>query len=252
MRLRGQNGPLEQSCEEARRLVVVERRQGERGRVRLSPAPAGAAREQLRSRGAHDEDRHTSCPVDQVVDEVEEPLVRPVEILEDEDERALFGDAFEESPPGGERLRPPVSVQLLLALDSDERAEVPLDPLGFGVVNHLTHAGSQLAFGLVGRIRLEDPCLGLDDFSESPVRDPFAVRKRAPLAPVDDLGIRLDSLEELVDEAALADAGYPDERHELRIALCAHAAECIREHVQLPLAPDQGRLRKLRGVDSVP
>ena len=129
LRLRGQDGPLEESREEARRLVVVERRQGERGRVRLPP-PQPARRASSSGRAVHTTRIGTSGPVDQVVDEVEKPLVRPVEILEDKDEWALFGDALEEPPPGGERLRPLISVQLLLALDSDERAEVPLDPLG--------------------------------------------------------------------------------------------------------------------------
>ena len=110
------------------------------------PPPQPARRASSSGRAVHDdEDRNASGPVDQVVDEVEEPVVRPVEILEDEDERALFGEPSKNRRQAANASGRLISVQLLLALDSDERAEVTLDPLGFGVVNQLTHAVSQLA-----------------------------------------------------------------------------------------------------------
>jgi hypothetical protein len=41
----------------------------------------------------------------------------------------------------------------------------------------------------------------------------------------ESVGAGLDRLEELVDEPALTDARYADERYELRLALADHAPE---------------------------
>ena len=80
---------LEERVHEARGLVVGERRERDRRRVRLASAPAWPAREELGASGADDEDRHSARPVDEVVDEVEQAVVRPVQVLEDEHERAV-------------------------------------------------------------------------------------------------------------------------------------------------------------------
>jgi hypothetical protein len=39
-----------------------------------------------------------------MLDEVEQPLIGPLQILEDQDERVIFGERFEEAAPGCERL----------------------------------------------------------------------------------------------------------------------------------------------------
>ena len=67
-----------------------------------------------------------------------------------------------------------------------------------------------------GRILLVDPSLRLHDLAERPERDSFPVGEAATLPPGNEVGIRVDDLrEELVDEAALADARDADERDEL-------------------------------------
>ena len=63
---------------------------------------AGAAVEQLRTRRRDDEQRHVGEPVDEFVDEVEQVVVRPVQVLEHEHCRSLLGEALDESPPRGE------------------------------------------------------------------------------------------------------------------------------------------------------
>ena len=77
---------LEQGREEARGLVVVERGERECERVRLPSAPARAAGEQLRPSSPDHENRNPACPIHEVVDEVEQALVGPVKVFEDEDE----------------------------------------------------------------------------------------------------------------------------------------------------------------------
>ena len=67
-----------------------------------------------------------------MVDEVEQAVVGPVEILEDEDERAPFGEGFEEPPPGGERLGLSIAADVLFVGEPDQRAKMALDPFAVG------------------------------------------------------------------------------------------------------------------------
>ena len=151
-----QNRALEERSDEPGRLLVVERRQREREGVRLSSSPARPAREKLGAGRADDEDRNSAGPVDEVIDEVEEPLVGPVQVLEHEHERPLVRDRLEEAPPGRERLRAVVAAQLLLGLEPDQRSEMALDPVGFGVVDQPANTAVELGRGLFRRVRLQD------------------------------------------------------------------------------------------------
>ena len=64
----------------------------ERRRIQLAAAPTRAPVEQLGARGADDEERYAGRPIGEMVDEVEQAVVGPVEVLEYEDERALLGE----------------------------------------------------------------------------------------------------------------------------------------------------------------
>ena len=101
---------------------------------------------------------------------------------------------------------------------------MPLDPRASGPVGHdRAHGGCELLRRPPPAVGLEDAGLRLHHLAERPERDALAVRKRAALAPGDELGVLVDRPEELVDEPALADPGDADERHELWRALRAHA-----------------------------
>ena len=78
----------------------------------------------------------------------------------------------------------------------DERPQAVLEPCAVGIVRVEAPARS---FGCrrVGRVRLEDAALCLDDLPERPEGDPVAVGKAATLAPTDEPGAILDVLEEL-------------------------------------------------------
>ena len=80
--------PGHRSLEEALELRRGERLQEERGEAALRGAPGRPALEELRSGGGDDEDRSVARPVDEVLDEVEERVIGPVEILEQQDRRA--------------------------------------------------------------------------------------------------------------------------------------------------------------------
>ena len=70
--------------------------------VPLAGSPVRALVQELRAGERHDEDRDVPAPLHHVVDEVDEPAVRVVEVLEDHRHRALRGEPFEERPPGAE------------------------------------------------------------------------------------------------------------------------------------------------------
>ena len=97
-----------------------------------------------------------------------------------------------------------------------------------------------------------DPGLRLDDLAQRPQRDAVAVGEAATLAPGDEIGVFVDDAAELVDEAALADSGDADERHELRRSRVARAVERVAQDSELVLAADELGARLVRDVDSGP
>ena len=128
----GENGALEECVHEPRGVVVGERRERDRRRVRFPAAPADAAGEELGPRRADDEERDPGRPVDEVVDEVEQAVVRPVQILEHEHEGAPFRHGFEEPAPGGKSLGSTIAARLALLRQPDQRPQVRLDPCAVG------------------------------------------------------------------------------------------------------------------------
>jgi hypothetical protein len=130
------------------RVSFAQRWQRERDRVRLSAAPAGSPSEELGAGGADDEDRHTGRPVDEVIDEVEESFVSPVEVLEDEYERSLLCERLHEAPPRGEALGARVRSPAPALAEAEERSQVVDDPSGLGrVLNRRRDSGAQLFVG---------------------------------------------------------------------------------------------------------
>jgi hypothetical protein len=91
-----------------------------------------------------------------------------VDILDREHQRAVLGERLEELSPGGERLGATIAAAELRGPNSDERAEVRLEPW---VADHLT----ELPLHLLPRVALEDPEVCLHDLAERPEGDPVAV-----------------------------------------------------------------------------
>jgi hypothetical protein len=91
---RGQDRPCEQGRDEPRHLLLGEGRHGERRRVPLTSAPGGVALEEFRPSSTENEERNVGRPVDEMVEELHERSVGPMEVLEDEDERGLLREPF--------------------------------------------------------------------------------------------------------------------------------------------------------------
>ena len=184
------------------------------------PPQAGRRVEQLGACRAEDEQRDAARPVDEVVDEVEQRVVGPVQVLEDEDERALVGERLEEAAPRRERLvAPRRRTSSSVSRPASGRRCRSIQPASRVVADESLDGLPELLLRLLRTVGLEDPGLRLDHLAERPERHAFAVRKRAAVAPVDEPEVSgLDRLEELEDEPALADARDADERDELRLA----------------------------------
>ena len=101
LRLRVEQRPLEQRLDETGGVLVRERRERDRERVRLAAAPPRPALQELGARGREYEQRNAARPLDQLVDELQQRIVGPVQILEHEHERPLLGQRLEEAAPGG-------------------------------------------------------------------------------------------------------------------------------------------------------
>src|SRR5207248_8770420 len=100
----GQAGdePVEELFHRRRR----ERLQGEGRRVASRGAEAETPLDQLGPRKREHEYGMGSRPLEQVLDEIEERRVDPLQVLEDEDDGAPLGEAFEEEAPSGEEILP--------------------------------------------------------------------------------------------------------------------------------------------------
>ena len=242
----GSGRPRHEPARAARACRVVERLEVEGEEVAPAGAPVGPSLEQLRPGQRDDEDRDVAAPLEQVVDEVEQARVGPVEVLEDEDDRAVVGDALEERPPRREQLLASAGGRIADAEQGEERR---LDPAGSSssgtkrsTVARDLRAGGRLVVGL------EQAGPRADHLAERPERDALAVGRRAALVPVDGLDDAVDVLQELPGEAALADAGRPGDRHEPRAALAGGRVEQVLEQPQLVVAADERRLEAVARV----
>ena len=103
-KLRREVGCLEQVGHQPRRLVVGQRRQLEDRGATPAHAPAGPPLDQLGAAGDEHQQAAREAAAEVIRDELEQAVVRPVHVLEDEDERAPGGDLLEEPAPGRERL----------------------------------------------------------------------------------------------------------------------------------------------------
>src|SRR5512132_3812366 len=219
------NRAVEELMEQLRRFVLGERRKRDRRGVRLAAAPSRTTREQLGPGGGDDEERDGTRPVDEIVDEVEQALVRPVQVFEHEDERIELGEPFEETPPGGEALRAAIRAELPWVAETTERSELTPHPFRFLRIGHcFVDDHLELGVRALLRLALEYSSVSLEDLAEGP-ESAFTVGKTPALSPIDEVRLGLHRCEELVHEPALPDPGNTDERQQLRSILASHSSQ---------------------------
>src|SRR5262249_4262733 len=96
----------------------------DRGERALARAPGRAAVDELGAGQRDDEHRMVPRPLEQVLDEVEQALVGPLEVLEHEHDRIRVRQPLEEQSPRGEEL---MAFALLSAAPAEELEQRLLD-----------------------------------------------------------------------------------------------------------------------------
>ena len=202
-------------------------------------APGRAALEQLRPGERQHVDRRVARPLEQVLDEVEQRLIRPLHVLEDEHRRVDVGQPLEEQPPGREQVLALVAALLQREQVREARLdEAALLRVGKVLLDDRGELGERRGRLLV----LGDPGAHPDHVGERPVRDALAVREAAPAVPVRDLRDPVEVLVELPRQPRLADPGDARDRDEMRLALVGADVEEILDLPELPVAADERRL----------
>ena len=100
----GEHRSTKQSREQARGVPSDKWDERDGCRVALSASPARAPIEELGPSRADHEERDAGHPIGERVDEVEQGVVGPVDVLEDEHDGPRLREHLEEAAPGCERL----------------------------------------------------------------------------------------------------------------------------------------------------
>ena len=191
---------------QARRFAGVERLQIDERELGQLVDERAVGLEELRARRADEQQRRAGSVPDEVRDELQRGLARPVQILDDHDCRAVVGDALEEAGQGGEVLLP----ACLARRKTDQRQEPVDEPLVYPVGGGRL---PELALHCIRRITLIYSGVCADNIAQRPVGQALSVRRATRLTPVAErLGTRVDEAEELPHEARLPDARLPHDR----------------------------------------
>jgi hypothetical protein len=221
--------------DEELRLLVRESLEQHRGRADLPPAPRGALLQELGAREAEEQDRDVAGEVDDGLDEVEEGGLRPLKVVEDEQQGEIEGERLEQLADRPERL-----VARGLGVGApDSRGDPRRNDLRVRVVGK--QRGDR--FGRRGPRGL------LHDLGERPERDALPVGEAAT---GQDRGPARNQGAELGGQARLADSGGTEEREERRRPLSGDTVEGLLEQAQLVCPADHRRLPPSdeRGVGS--
>jgi hypothetical protein len=142
-----------------------------------------------------------------VIHEVEQGIVRPMQVVEDEDERSFLGQRLQEPPPGGEGLAASVAGAEIIGIDADQRPQMPFEPRGPRRVRDDRRDGAvDLARRPRVAVRIDHARERSDDLTERPERGSLAVRQGTTLQPA-PTAMAVEPTGELRHQPRLADPG---------------------------------------------
>ena len=213
-----------QGSDQQRGLLGRERVEQDRGSVELAAGPAGPPVEQLRPGEAEDEHGHVPHPISQVLDQIQQRRLCPVDVLEHEQHGPLAREHLDQPAHGPENL----------FLDGPARAgtDRALDPLGDGVRVRV----EQLANAAIA-------CHLRHDLPHRPVGDALAVGQTAAR---EHARLTLEQACELLRQPALADARRAEHRHQMTAPLSPGALERLAELGELELPANEWHLEVAR------
>ena len=207
-------------------LLHGQRLELDRRRADAASSPPRPGVEELRAGEAEDQQRRPH-PVGEVLDEVDQRLLGPVDVLEEEHERLDVRERLHHLSCGPRDL-----LRAALALERLQHPGGEAEHVGDGL---LLAALPELREGLLERVVVGDPRGGLDHLRERPVRDAFAVGKAA----AGEDARALEPVDELAREPALPHAGLAEDREEVSAAVSDRPRERVLEQLELRLAPDE-------------
>ena len=199
--------------------------------------------EELGAGQGQNEDGVGARPLQQVVDELQERSVGPLAVLECHDHRAVLGHPLEEQPPPGEQV---LLLSDLSFLQAQEVGQAGLHPPPFRGVRYITlHRRAQLGSSGRGVLSLHDVRPAPDHLRQRPVRDAVSIGQTSSPVPPVRIGQPVHVLVELPPKPGLADPCYPDNRHQVGIALVASGMEGVLQKPELPIPAYEGGVQAL-------
>ncbi len=187
-------------------------------------------------------------PLGNVLDELEQALVGPVDVLEHEDRRSLLADPLEEGAPGREQL---LALERAKFLQPEQAEQLWLDPAPLALIGDIfVEGGCDLRSCRRMVVAFGEPGTLTDHFAERPERDALAVGRGAALMPEHALDEPVDVLKELPGQAALAGPCLAGDRHKPQPPLACCRMEEVLEQSELLIASDEWRFEPLRAADA--
>ena len=223
----------EQVGDEQLALLRAERLEHDRARVGQRSRPRRHRLGELGPSRTQDQDRRAAAESGEVLDQVQERRLGPVDVVEHDDDRVLLREGLEQ-PPHRPRdlLRSPEHV-----VEPDRPCQARRDePSLVGVRRQL----GQLRACLLASLVVVDSGEALEHDREREVRDPLSVGDAAALEHGRAI---LDPLHELLRQPRLARAGGCQHRHDLARRAARRALERLDQPPQLGLAPDDRRVQ---------
>jgi hypothetical protein len=155
-----------------------QRREPDRGGVGVAASPTWPTVKEIGTGRREHEDRNAAGPVDDVIHEVQQCVVRPMQVVDDEDERLFLRQRLQEPPPGGEGLATSVAGAEIVGIDADQRPLMPFDPRGLRRLRDDRRDGAvDLARRPLVAVRVEHARERSHDLTERPERGSLAVRQ---------------------------------------------------------------------------
>ncbi len=229
-----------QLLDQVRSLGVREQLEGQQAGA-ATCAPPGPAVEELGARGCDHDQWKVPQPLSERCDKVEEAVVGPVEVVEDQENGLHTGELLQKTPPRCEPLGSSI-IGLLVSRHAEERDEMSSHPVrvGGGLDRKGRDHAGELGLGHRSRIGFEHSCLCLDHLAKRPEAHVLAVGERSAAEPGDrsEDAVVNDPMQ-LADETGLADPGDADHRHEAWLPLAQCCADRIAQGAELLLPADE-------------
>ena len=216
---------------------ALERQRRVRGQA---ASPGGPLAEQLGPREGEQEQRHVLDARGERLEQVEEAVVGPVDVVEHQQRRLARRERLDEDA-GGEEERLAVGC-VAVAADPDEHREVARVLLCFRIADERRHRAGQLGGRVAELVAVVDARDLLHVLRERAVRAARAIGDRAP--PQHSAAGIADVLRELVRQSRLADSRGAEDGDELRAFGLGDLVPGVDERAELTVASHHRHARQ--------